>query len=157
MVLSDVEIAAMLAESKPEVDPRALLQAFVNRTPKFGHRRHAFDVKGASGTRFQLSLRQSVHDPYDFSVVLSVIRREGTVNLRRHNGSSHAHLNPIEGDRFRGVFHVHEATERYQQRGNDAEHFARETDEFADLATALTAMLRASSFREPPQLSLDRT
>jgi len=87
MVLSDAEIAAMLAEQKPEVDARALLHAFANRSPKSGHRRHAVPVDGAAGTRFQLSLRQSTLDPYDFSVILSVVRREGTLNLRRHNGT----------------------------------------------------------------------
>lgn len=85
---------------------RALLQAFVNLTPKDGHRRHAITVSGEAGNRFQLSLRQSVLDPYDFSVILTAIRPDGSLNLRRHNGPSHAHSNPIEGDRFQGVCHV---------------------------------------------------
>ena len=102
-------------------------------------------------------MRQSVHDPFDFSVILTVLRREGSLNLRRHNGPSHAHFNPIEDERFRGMFHVHEATERYQTRGSDAEHYAWQTEEFSDLATALTAMLHAANFQEPSQLSLEQT
>ena len=147
----------MLAEKKSEVDPRRLLQTFANTSPKDGHRRHAITVTGAVGSRFQLSLRQSVLDPYDFSVILTVIRPDGPLNLRRHNGTSHVHSNPIEGDRFYGVCHVHQATERYQRRGSDAEHFARPTTDFSDLATAVNAMLRVATFQPPSQLSLEGT
>lgn len=155
MLLTDAEISELLAEQKPAIDSRKLLQTFAKVTPKNGHRRQALTFEGAAGTGFQLSLRQSVLDPYDFSVILTVVRADGSLNLRRHNGTSHSHSNPIEGDRFQGVFHVHEATERYQHRGSDAEHFARPTSEFSDLATALHAMLRAASFESPPQLSLE--
>lgn len=155
MFLTDGEISTLLAEQKPEIDPRKLLQTFANTSPKDGHRRHAVNINGAAGNRFQLSLRQSILDPYDFSVILTVIRTEGALNLRRHNGMSHAHSNPIEGQRFRGVCHIHEATERYQRRGSDAEHFARPTTEFSDMATALTSMPRVASFQPPSQLSLE--
>ncbi len=110
MLLTDGDISSLLSEQKSSVDPRKLLQTFANATPKDGHRRHAITVNGAAGNRFQLSLRQSILDPYDFSVILTVIRSEGSLNLRRHNGTSHAHSNPIEGERFQGVCHVHEAT-----------------------------------------------
>jgi len=157
MLLTDAQITGLLDERKPEVDPRTLLRTFANLTPTHSHRRHAITVTGEGGNRFQLSLRQSVLDPYDFSVILTVVRPDGSLNLRRHNGTSHAHSNPIEGDGFQGVCHVHEATERYQQRGSDAEHFARPTTEFSDLATAVNAMLRAASFQSPSQLTLEQT
>jgi hypothetical protein len=157
MLLTDAQITDLLSEPKPEVDPRTLLRTFVNLTPTHSHRRHAITVAGEAGNRFQLSLRQSVLDPYDFSVILTVVRPDGSLNLRRHNGASHAHSNPIEGDRFSGVCHVHEATERYQQRGSDAEHFARPTTEFSDLATALGVMLHVASFQSPSQLTLEQT
>jgi hypothetical protein len=157
MLLTDAEISALLAEQKSAVDPRKLLQTFANTTPKDGHRRHAITVHGAAGDRFQLSLRQSTLDPYDFSVILTVIRPDGSLNLRRHNGTSHAHSNPIEGGRFQGVCHVHEATERYQRRGSDAEHFAQVTTDFSDLATAVNSMVHAARFQPPAQLSLEGT
>jgi hypothetical protein len=69
----------LMAEEKPEVDPQRLLQTFANTTPKDGHRRHSITVTGAAGTRFQLALRQSVLDPYDFSVILTVIRPDGSL------------------------------------------------------------------------------
>ena len=157
MLLTDSEISGLLAEPKSEVDPPKLLQAFANATPKDGNRRHALTVEGAAGNRFQLSVRQSVFDPYDFCVILTLIRPDGSLNLLRHNGTSHAHANPIEGDRFRAVCHVHLATERYQRRGSDPEHFAQPTTDFSDLATALSAMLRAASFPPPSQLTLEGT
>jgi hypothetical protein len=149
MLLTDSEISALLTEQKAE--------AFANTTPKDGHRRHALTVEGAAGNRFQLSVRQNVLDPYDFSVILTLIRTDGSLNLLRHNGTSHAHRNPIEGDRFQAVCHVHVATERYQKRGSDPEHFAEPTTDFSDLATALMAMLRAGNFQPPSQLTLEGT
>ena len=150
-------IASLLAEPKAEVDDRKLLRDLTTSKPKDGHRRHSITVDGGAGSAFQLALRQSVHDPYDFSVILIVVQADGAMNLRRHNGPTHQHRNPIEGERFRGEFHIHTATERYQERGNEPEHYAVPTNEFSDLATALTAMLTAATFKEPPQLSLDRT
>lgn len=157
MFLTDADISALLAEPKPEVNPRGLLRKFANTSPRDGHRRDALAVTGAAGSRFLLALRQSIFDPYDFSVILTAILPEGSLNLRRHNGTSHTHSNPIEGDRFGGVCHVHEATERYQRRGSEAEHFARATTEFTDLATAVSAMLRVAHFQPPSQLALEGT
>ena len=54
MLLSDPEIAALMAEEKPEVEPGDLLHTFVTPDAKQGHRRHAVTVDGAAGNRFQL-------------------------------------------------------------------------------------------------------
>lgn len=156
MILTDVQIGNLLREPKPRLDPAEFLRAHAARPANNGHRRHAIDVPGDHGNAFVLSVRQSSIDPYDFSVILTYVFRNGTtMNLRRHNGPSHSHRNPLEGEAFAGKFHVHEATERYQRHGGDAEHYAWPTDTFADLATALSAMLVEAQFEPPAQLSID--
>ncbi len=154
-MLTDLQIANLLAEPKPEVDPVDFLTRLGNKDVTLGHRRHAVPVTGEHGNRFTLSVRQSVLDPYNFSVILTYTGPDGvSVNLRRHNGPTHPHLNPLEDERFSGVFHVHMATERYQRIG-DAERFAEPTDAFNDLATAFSAMLSAANFAPPAQLSIE--
>lgn len=100
-------------------------------------------------------IRQSTQDPDNFSVILAVVAMGGaTINLRRHNGPSHPHRNKIEGNDVDFVCHVHRATQRYQERGFDAEGFAEATDDFNDLGGALRAMLQAAAFRPPAQATM---
>jgi hypothetical protein len=114
-ILSDVEIARLLEEKKPlPADYRTKIQI----RPKRGHKERELDLEGAGGSDFRLILRQSVINPLDFSVIL--VHRPPQSNqlfrLRRYNGKSHEHTNPIEEDTFYD-FHIHQATERYQQIG----------------------------------------
>jgi hypothetical protein len=156
-VWTDAEIGALLSESKSRLDPPTLLRSLAQAEPDSSSRRHSVDVVGReTGARFKVILRQSTLDPYNFSVILAHVAADGRQrNLRRHNGTSHSHFNPIEGSEFRNVCHVHVATERYQQRGSDIEHFAEPTNAFHDLPTAVTSMLEATNFEPPDQLSMD--
>jgi hypothetical protein len=65
--------------------------------------------------------------------------------LRRHNGKSHEHTNPIEKNTFYG-FHIHTATERYQQSGYREDTYAEETNRYADYHGAIECMLRDCGF-----------
>jgi hypothetical protein len=83
----------------------------------------------------------------DFSVILA-LNPTGTnvlFRLRRYNGRSHEHTNQIEGDTFYS-FHIHHATERYQEAGTREDAFATPTDCFSDLVSALSCMLRECGF-----------
>lgn len=95
-------------------------------------------------------------DPFDFSVILAFVPSSGgDIILRRHNGRGHRHVNKLEGTRIASTaFHIHYATERYQQHGYEIDGYAQETTLFADLATALDAMLIAANFDPPDQTSL---
>ena len=128
-----------------------LLRALQQRSEAIGGSRLAMrTVAAADGGSFILRARQNVLDPYDFSIILSYQAAAGSeFILRRHNGPSHVHRNPIEASRFAGVCHIHEATERYQLRGSNAEHYAEPTNRFHDVATALACMLDDANF-EPP-------
>jgi hypothetical protein len=151
-VLTDAQIAALLSESKPAVDPGALLSGL---KPDVGQRRGKVPVTGANGSRFELHVRQNDRNPYDFSVILTYLGTTGRpVNLRRHNGPSHSHLNAIENIQVGLVCHVHQATERYQRRGFEIEGYAEPTNSYADLDGALRTMLRDANFEPPAQLSM---
>jgi hypothetical protein len=153
-VLTDPQIAAFLADPKGLVDPREVLRALQQATPENSSRLCRRDVVGKSGATYRLILRQSVLDSSNFSVILGVVGSGGRVtNLRRHNGTSHSHYNPIEDTEFANLCHVHIATERYQDLGRSPEHFAEATEAFHDLATALAFMLIETNFEQPPQLS----
>lgn len=65
--------------------------------------------------------------------------------LRRHNGRSHEHTNKIEGDKFY-EFHIHIATERYQDLGVREDSYAEPTDRFTDLGGAIDCLLADCGF-----------
>jgi hypothetical protein len=152
--LTDAEIARLLAVSKP------LLRDFRSRIqtrPKRGHEERELDVAAEDGSSFRLILRRSVANALDFSVILAY-RIPGTnqvFRLRRYNGKSHEHTNPLEGETFYD-FHVHTATERYQDSGLREDTFAEPTDRFADFDGALRCLLTECGLvlPEDPQESL---
>lgn len=151
-VVDEETIRARLAEAKPAVDPRDL----VPRKLKRGHLEASLQVQGAEESKFRLIVRQNRIDVQDFSVILgwempSVMR---VFRLRRCNGRSHEHRNPLEGEAPFFDFHVHTATERYQLHGYSEEHFAEPTSAYADLAGAVRHLLHTCSFEPPTQETL---
>ncbi len=83
-------------------------------------------------------LRQNLINPLDFSVILAVRLPNSNrfFRLRRYNGKSHNHRNRIEGDAFYD-FHMHTATERYQELGTREDFYAEPTDRYGDYSGAL--------------------
>lgn len=102
------------------------------------------------GSEFRLILRQSMNNALDFSVILAYRppRSNQMFRLRRYNGKSHEHTNVIEGETFYD-FHVHAATERYQDLGMREDSFAEATDRFGDFDGAVRALLADCSFEAP--------
>jgi len=147
VIFSDAEILSLINERKPlPTDYRTRIQT----RPKRGHKESELDVKGNNGSDFRLILRQSTFNSLDFSVIL--IYRPPKSNqlfrLLRYNGRSHEHTNYIEGGTFYD-FHIHQATERYQESGAREDTYARPTDRFADLHQAISCMLNDCSFDVP--------
>lgn len=58
---------------------------------------------------------------------------------------NHEHTNRIEGDTFFG-FHIHTATERYQNLGLDEDAYAEPTDRYANLSGAMECMIKDCGF-----------
>lgn len=153
--LSDSAIDGLVDEPKPELDPGSL----VPTTPKRGHLESSQQVEGEGGAKFRVFVRQRATDPLDFSVIFGFQLPDSNrvFRLRRFNGLSHQHTNPIERETFFD-YHVHVATERYQAlAAHDEEHYARPTDAYVDLAGALQHMLDTCGFEPPVQMRIGGT
>jgi hypothetical protein len=155
VTLSDEEIQALVDE------PKVLSQNYQEHTslkPKRGHKEAEFDVQGENGSKFRIILRQSASDPFDFSVILGYLVPKTNVllRLRRYNGKSHEHTNKIEIEKFYG-FHIHQATERYQQSGLCEDGYATPTGRYGDLHGALQCMLHDCKFAVPHNLLFARS
>lgn len=114
-----------------------------------GIKERDLDVKGVNGNEFRLILRQSDFNTLDFSIILA-LRSPGSYQLfrlRRYNGK-HRHTNKIE-DNTIDDFHIHIATERYQELGMWEDAYAEASDRFWDFDSALHFMLDECGFDVP--------
>ncbi|MEW5977707.1 MAG: hypothetical protein AB1898_18085 [Acidobacteriota bacterium] len=145
--LTDQQITARITENKPL--PEDYL-ARIQTKPKRGHKERELDLRGQKGGEFRLVLRQSLVNSLDFSVILAyqIPKTNQIFRLRRYNGRSHEHTNRLEGQTFYD-FHIHTATERYQEAGMREDSFAEPTDRFADFQGALDCMLKDCGFVVP--------
>lgn len=145
--LKDAEIVQLLAERKVlPADYREQMQM----KPKRGHRERELDVIGDGGNEFRLILRESLFDSLDFSVILAYRPPQSNqlFRLRRYNGRSHEHTNTLEGQTFY-EFHIHTATERYQESGLREDTFGEPTDRFGSFQEAIRCMLKDCGFDVP--------
>ena len=148
VVYSDNEISRLVAERKPL--PREWRARLRLRT-KLGHEESHLDCTGELGNQFHLIFRQSSLNVLDFSAILAVHVPQSNrlFRLRRYNGRSHEHTNTIEGDTFY-QYHIHLATERYQEVGAREDAYAEVTERYNDLSGAVDCLLHDSSFDVPP-------
>ena len=147
VIYTDNEIAALIQERKPlpaNWRDRTRLKA------KRGHDEQNLDITGEAGTEFRLIFRQNRINGLDFSVILAVLVPQSTqvFRLRRYNGRSHEHTNQIENETFY-AFHVHLATERYQELGAREDAYARPTDRYSDFHGALDCLVVDANFSVP--------
>ena len=145
--LTDAEIEQLLQERKilPS-DYRVRLRP----KPKSGHEERELDLKGANASEFRAILRKSSYNVFDFSVILAYCV-PGTIQvfrLRRYNGKSHEHTNAIERETFY-AFHIHTATERYQDLGMREDSFAEPTDRFSNFEEAVDCLFDDANLKAP--------
>lgn len=144
---SDNEIALMIQERKPLPGN---YRSRITLRKKRGHKERELDIAGVQGNSYRLILRQSDYNPMDFSAILAMNPLESNLlfRLRRYNGKSHEHTNPIEGQTFYD-YHIHEATERYQEIGAREDSFAVPTERYSDLQSAIRCLLDDCGFVFP--------
>lgn len=154
VVFTDDQIGALIREQKPL--PRDYKSSLGLRQ-KRGHRERELTTQGAEGHEFHITLRQSSIDPLNFSVILGVTVPDTNriFRLRRYNSKTHSHSNRLERSDMFYSFHIHQATERYQEAGWDEEAYAEPTDRFADLHGAIKCMLQDCGFILPEGEQLD--
>jgi hypothetical protein len=148
LILSDEEIDTLIHE--PKITPTMFFPLRLVERNK--HRRKDYEVRSAaaSANEFVIAIRQSMLDTLNFSAIL-MYRRPGfntLFRLRRYNGK-HEHTNTIEGTTL-DDFHVHTATERYQNRGAKEDSFAEVTSRHCDLDSAIRCLLVDCGFDPPP-------
>lgn len=148
ILYSDHEIESLVNERK------ILPADWYSRTrpkPKRGHLERHLDVAGVETSQFRLILRQSMENRLDFSIILAVRVPQSSklFRLRRYNGKSHEHTNHIERVTFYD-FHIHFATERYQEMGAREDTFAAPTDRYSDIEGALGCLIADARFEMPP-------
>jgi len=141
---SDKEIAIFLKERKK------LSSDFwkqINLKSKRGHQEREIELTGDSGNQYRLILRKNNINPLDFSIILAHCPSDTTLifRLRRYNGKSHEHTNRIEKITFYD-YHIHEATERYQEFGAREDAYAEPCRRFSDFYSALECMIEDCCF-----------
>jgi len=147
VVLNDSEIERLVATRKelpPDYQSRLALK------PKRGHKEQELELKTEDGDEFRVVLRQSDFNPLDFSVILGyrIPKSNRVFRLRRYNGRHGEHSNRLEGERF-DDYHIHMATERYQQSGFKEDTYARPTSRYADFRAAIRCLIDDCGFVEP--------
>ncbi len=113
-------------------------------------------LTGDAGNEFRLILRQNQVNPIDFSVILGVQVPESNqvFRLLRYNGRSHQHTNHIEDMTFYD-FHIHSATERYQEVGTREDAYAEPTDRYGDFHGAFRCMITDANLEVPKERQID--
>lgn len=150
-LLTDDQIAELVAE--PKALPVGLDQPGLPlRSTKVGHKEAQYDLQGSAGDDFRVIVRQSEHSPLDFSVILAYRFRASNriFRLRRYNGKSHEHTNRIERNSFYD-YHIHMATERYQQQGHKEDAYAEPTSRYSDLYGAIDCLIDDCGFQRSGQ------
>ncbi len=146
---SDSDISQLLMERKPlPADWRARLTL----RDKRGHKERDLQIAGDAGNEFRIILRQNSINHLDFSVILTVRVPKSTAwfRLRRYNGKSHEHTNQIKDQTFYG-FHIHTATERYQDLGPREDSYAEPTDRYGDFHGAMRCLIDDANLTVPPE------
>jgi len=145
--LTDEEIQRLISEPKPlPADFRRRMSS----KPKHGHNEGEISITGAAGSEFYLILRQASCNPLDFSVILGykIPQSNRIFRLCRYNGKHGEHTNKLEGQTFYG-FHIHRATERYQEMGFKEDAYAEPTDRYSDFSGAIECALQDGCFVGP--------
>ena len=150
---TDQEIESLVLERKTlPADWRGRARMVAKR----GHQERHLDITGDGGSEFRMILRQSTVNALDFSIILAVrVPQSNQVfRLRRYNGRSHEHTNLIEGASSYD-FHIHLATERYQEIGAREDAYAEPTNRYGTFQDALRRLLADASFDVPPEPQRD--
>lgn len=155
LFLSDTEIESLIKEEK---HTRLLQKEIWVLKEKGVHKEHEFIINRDDGSQFKIILRQNSLNIFDFSVILSFVPKGSNQDfkLRRYNGKSHQHTNKIEKETFYD-FHIHQATERYQNFGSKEESFAKTTKRYSDIKMAFNCLMQDCNiiFESENQLGLE--
>jgi len=154
IILKDEEILELVQEKKTL--PYKLQNIFQMKDKK-GHKEQEITLKRNNGSLFKIILRQNKINVLDFSIILGYMASKSNIlfRLKRYNGKSHEHTNKIEKNNFYD-FHIHTATERYQDAGFDEDGYAEVSNIYSDIHSAAEYFIKECnvSLPEDPQMRL---
>ena len=135
--LTDEDIEGLIQIPKPLPANYKRLLRYRAKPTSEQHEEAQFDIESVNEGIFRVMIRKNLINPLDFSVILGYIPkgRLSLLRLRRYNGV-HEHTNRLEGMRFRG-FHIHHATQRYQEAGWDIDDYAEPTEKYPSSVSGL--------------------
>ena len=160
-ILKDSEIADFLAEKK--MLPKNWQNQFQLREKRnFQWEERTIEISGEANNIFRIILRQSRMNPFDFSIILAYKENNITYRLVRYNGihaSPHTNvwekMQKLPNYSFDPTFHIHKATERYQELSEDKiDGFAEATTSYNDFRSALKCFFRDNNFQFPDDSQL---
>ena len=151
---TDKEINGFISEEK---NFSGTIEEILSFKESDGHKMASADLLRSDESRFVIKLRQNQNDINDFSAII-VFQEKGNNKyfiLRRYNGKSHEHTNKLERNKFYG-FHIHFATQRYQDAHRKEESYAEETTRYSDIKGALSCLLSDCNIKTTinPQFNL---
>lgn len=151
---TDNEIDELITEEKTHSGTLSEIMKFKESD---GHKRTSFEISRSDGSKFIIKLRQNTINIYDFSAIIAFQEKDTNKDfkLRRYNGKSHEHTNKIEGKKFYN-FHIHFATQRYQDMERKEESFAEKTGRYSNIQGALDCLLKDCNIKlkEDTQMGL---
>lgn len=146
---SDKDIDELIAVPKylpPDYRSRLRTRA---RSYSDKHEEGQLEIDVQDKGTFRVIIRKNRINQLDFSAILGYIPSERLrlFRLRRYNGV-HKHTNRIERNSFRD-FHVHYATQRYQEAGWDIDAYAELTEKYTTIDGAWELLLDECNFIRP--------
>jgi len=161
-ILKDSEIQELIEEVKPLSEN---WEKYVQPRQKSGyqHEERNFGIKGENGSDFRVILRRNRLNVFDFCIILIFRDKDGKeYRLIRYNGKhSSQHTNKWEKEQgyqehtFGPAFHIHKATQRYQEADYPIDGYAKVTTTYYDFNSALTHFLRDNNFKKPESSQMD--
>lgn len=155
-ILRDKEIEALLKEHKILSD-NWQSQFQLKDKNNFQHQERSIEIKGDNDNSFKVIIRKNKINTFDFSIILIYQDKDGKeYRLLRYNGKhSSEHTNKWEEEqgqnncKFAPAFHIHKATERYQEASYPIDGYAEVSATYQDFRSALNCFLKDNNFRKP--------
>lgn len=154
-ILNDREITDLISE--PKVVPDNWFSRLdAKDKAHYQHKEKEIDVEGSNGNLFRVIIRENKLNVLDFSIILTLRERDSNVeyNLLRYNGKHPSkHTNKWEKEKgvsdhtFGPSFHIHKATQRYQESGYKIDGYAEVTTLYSDFHSALNQFLLECNFK----------
>ena len=153
IIYTDVQIDSLINEHK---SLPVNWESQIHLQPQRGHSERQMELVGVEENKFRLILRKSEINPLDFSLILAIHVPQSSqlFRLRRYNGKSHEHTNHIEDETFYD-FHIHVATERYQDLGTREDAYAVTTSHYDDYSSAFHYLISDANLIVPPDEQRD--